>query len=160
MLKYPFLFLISFSLLGGSIIIDGDLSEPEWQNAHTIDEFYETQPFTLKKYKGETIAYIFSNEEGIYVGFKNFQDPLTMQSRKAMRDEMTSLSEKNSINIDFDGDGQKAFIIAVTLGDSLFDAIKIQSGAFKKDWDGDWIAKTKKYDTWNFNRRLCTYSLL
>ena len=100
MLKYPFLFLISFSLLGGSIIIDGDLSEPEWQNAHTIDEFYETQPFTLKKYKGETIAYIFSNEEGIYVGFKNFQDPLTMQSRKAMRDEMTSLSEKNSINID------------------------------------------------------------
>ena len=148
MFKYPFLFLISSSLLGGSIIIDGDLSEPEWQDAYTIDEFYETQPFTLKKYKGETIAYIFSNEDGIYVGFKNFQDPLTMQSRRAMRDEMTSLSEKNSINIDFDGDGQKAFIIAVTLGDSLFDAIKIQSGAFKKDWDGDWIAKTKKYDTY------------
>ena len=47
MLKYPFLFLISSSLLGGSIIIDGDLSEPEWQDAYTIDEFYETQPFTL-----------------------------------------------------------------------------------------------------------------
>ena len=148
MLKYPFLLLISSSILGGPIIVDGDLSEPEWQDAYTIDEFYETQPFTLKKYKGETIAYIFSNEDGIYVGFKNFQDPLTMQSRRAMRDEMTSLSEKNSINIDFDGDGQKAYIIAVTLGDSLFDAIKIQSGAFKKDWDGDWIAKTKKYDTY------------
>ena len=62
-------------------------------------------------------------------------------------DEFNSFRIKNSINIDFDGDGQKAFIFAVTLGDSLFDAIKIQSGAFKKDWDGDWIAKTKKYDT-------------
>ena len=159
MLKYPFLLLISSSILGGPIIVDGDLSEPEWQDAYTIDEFYETQPFTLKKYKGETIAYIFSNEDGIYVGFKNFQDPLTMQSRRAMRDEMTSLSEKNSINIDFDGDSQKAYIIAVTLGDSLFDAIKIQSGAFKKDWDGDWIAKTKNMIIIGFLNFICRGTL-
>ena len=50
---------------------------------------------------------------------------------------------KTSINIDFDGDGNKAYILAVTLGDSLFDAIKIQSGGFTTDWDGDWIAKSK-----------------
>ena len=56
---------------------------------------------------------------------------------------MSSLSEKNSINIDFDGNGTKAYIIAVALGDSLFDATKIQSGDFKTDWDGDWIAKNK-----------------
>ena len=67
-----------------------------------------------------------------------------------MRDEISSLSEKNSINIDFDGDRSKAYIIAVALGDSLFDAIKIQSGGFKTDWDGDWIAKTKKFkDFWS-----------
>ena len=34
----------------------------------------------------------------------------------------------------------------MTLGDSLFDAIKLKSGDFKTDWDGDWVAKTKKYD--------------
>ena len=69
-----------------------------------------------------------------------------MLSRKSMRDEMTSISEKNSINIDFDGDGSKAYIIAVSLADSLFDAIKVQSGGFKTDWDGDWVAKTKQYE--------------
>jgi len=69
-----------------------------------------------------------------------------MFSRKSMRDEMTSISEKNSINIDFDGDGSKAYIIAVSLADSLFDAIKVQSGGFKTDWDGDWIAKTRQYE--------------
>ena len=67
-----------------------------------------------------------------------------MLSNKGLRDEINSLSDKNSINIDFDGDGNKAYILAVTLGDSLFDAIKVQSGGFTTDWDGDWIAKSQK----------------
>ena len=62
-----------------------------------------------------------------------------MFSRKTLRDQINSLSDKNSINIDFDGDGNKAFILAINLGDSLFDAIKTQAGNFKTDWDGDWI---------------------
>ena len=31
-----------------SIIIDGDLSEPEWEKAIVIDRFYEVSPYTLK----------------------------------------------------------------------------------------------------------------
>ncbi len=100
----------------------------------------------LQKSEGETLVYIFSNEDGIYVGFINKQSNSSMLSKKTLRDEMTSLSDKNSINIDFDGDGNKAYILVVNLGDSLFDAIKIKTGDFKTDWDGDWIAKTKKHD--------------
>jgi|TARA_B100001094_G_scaffold4589_1_gene4131 hypothetical protein len=128
------------------IVIDGILDEPEWANAFSISEFYQTSPFNLQKSEGETLAYIFSNEDGIYVGFINKQSNLSMLSKKTLRDEMTSLSDKNSINIDFDGDGNKAYILAVNLGDSLFDAIKIKTGDFKTDWDGDWIAKTKRHD--------------
>ena len=127
--KYLFYFL-SFPLLSNAIAIDGELNEPEWETAYKITEFYETSPYTLKKYKDETVALIFSNPDGIYVGFINYQDESTMLSKKTMRDEMSSLSEKNSINIDFDGNGTKAYIIAVALGDSLFDATKIQSGDF------------------------------
>ena len=129
-----------------SIVIDGILDEPEWTNAFSINEFYQTSPFNLQKSQGETLVYIFSNEDGIYVGFINKQSNSSMLSKKTLRDEMTSLSDKNSINIDFDGDGNKAYILAVNLGDSLFDAIKIKTGDFKTDWDGDWIAKTKRYD--------------
>jgi hypothetical protein len=128
------------------IVIDGILDEPEWANAFSISKFYQTSPFNLQKSEGETLAYIFSNEDGIYVGFINKQSNLSMLSKKTLRDEMTSLSDKNSINIDFDGDGNKAYILAVNLGDSLFDAIKIKTGDFKTDWDGDWIAKTKRHD--------------
>ena len=148
MIKKFFIFFVSVNLIAESIVIDGNLDEPEWQTAFKITEFYESDPYTLRKTDDETEAYIFSNEDGIYVGFINYQDESTMLSNRTMRDEMSSLSEKNSINIDFDGDRTKAYIIAVALGDSLFDAIKIQSGDFKTDWDGDWIAKTKQFKTY------------
>jgi hypothetical protein len=141
-----FLILSSVSIKAESIIVDGVLDEPEWANAFSKNEFYQTSPFNLERTKDETLAYIFSNKDGIYVGFVNKQSNSSMLSKKTLRDEMTSLSDKNSINIDFDGDGNKAYILAVNLGDSLFDAIKIKTGDFKTDWDGDWIAKTKRYD--------------
>ena len=148
MIKYLYILLASFPLLSEVVSIDGSLDEPEWDNAQVIDRFYEVSPYTLKEREESerTIALIFSNKDGIYVGFKNYQDTDSMLSRKSMRDEMTSISEKNSINIDFDGDGSKAYIIAVSLADSLFDAIKVQSGGFKTDWDGDWVAKTRQYE--------------
>ena len=148
MIKKFLMLFVSVNLIAESIVIDGNLDEPEWQTAFKITEFYESDPYTLRKTYDETEAYIFSNEDGIYVGFINYQDESTMLSNRTMRDEMSSLSEKNSINIDFDGDRTKAYIIAVALGDSLFDAIKIQSGDFKTDWDGDWIAKTKQFKTY------------
>ena len=148
MIKYLYILLASLPLLSEVISVDGSLDEPEWEKAQVIDRFYEVSPYTLQEREESerTIALIFSNKDGIYVGFKNYQDSESMLSRKSMRDEMTSISEKNSINIDFDGDGSKAYIIAVSLADSLFDAIKVQSGGFKTDWDGDWVAKTKQYE--------------
>jgi hypothetical protein len=148
-MKRFFLTTLLFSTIlikAESIVIDGILDEPEWTNAYSISEFYQTSPFNLQKSQDETLVYIFSNEDGIYVGFINKQSNSSMLSKKTLRDEMTSLSDKNSINIDFDGDGNKAYILAVNLGDSLFDAIKIKTGDFKTDWDGDWIAKTKRHD--------------
>ena len=148
MIKYLYILLASLPLLSEVISVDGSLDEPEWEKAQVIDRFYEVSPYTLQEREESerTIALIFSNKDGIYVGFKNYQDSESMLSRKSMRDEMTSISEKNSINIDFDGDGSKAYIIVVSLADSLFDAIKVQSGDFKTDWDGDWVAKTKQYE--------------
>ena len=100
MIKKFFIFFVSVNLIAESIVIDGNLDEPEWQTAFKITEFYESDPYTLRKTDDETEAYIFSNEDGIYVGFVNYQDESTMLSNRTMRDEMSSLSEKNSINID------------------------------------------------------------
>jgi hypothetical protein len=147
---HKLLYFLSFfslvALAADRVVIDGNLNEPEWKNAFITDKFYQTRPYNLEEAKDKTSVYIFSNKDGIYIGFVNEQSNSSMLSNKGLRDEMNSLSDKNSINIDFDGDRNKAYILAVTLGDSLFDAIKVQSGGFTTDWDGDWIAKSQKYD--------------
>ena len=65
--------LLFFSIFvkAESIIIDGVLDEPEWANAFSKNEFYQTSPFNLERTKDKTLAYIFSNKDGIYVGFVN-----------------------------------------------------------------------------------------
>ena len=68
--KYLFYFL-SLPLLSNAITIDGELNEPEWKTAHKITEFYETSPYTLKRYKDESVSLIFSNPDDIDVGFIN-----------------------------------------------------------------------------------------
>ena len=72
-IKYLIIFITPF-LYAESIVIDAKLDEPDWDNAIVINDYYETVPYTLAPAKVKTITKILSNEEGIYVGFKNFQE--------------------------------------------------------------------------------------
>ena len=77
-MKRFFLTTLLFSAIlikAESIVIDGILDEPEWANAFSISEFYQTSPFNLQKSEGETLVYIFSNEDGIYVGCLLYTSP-------------------------------------------------------------------------------------
>jgi len=51
-MKRFFLTTLLFSTIlikAESIVIDGILDEPEWTNAYSISEFYQTSPFNLQK---------------------------------------------------------------------------------------------------------------
>ena len=144
-LKYSLLFF-ALPFLAESISIDGNLNEPEWQTAAVIDNYYEVSPYTLKKSEYKTTALIFSNEDGIYVSFKNYQKKSSMMTNKSMRDQTPETSDQNGIGIDFDGNRSKAYMFQVTLADVQADGIRALGGSPKYDWDGDWEVKTKKYD--------------
>ena len=137
---------LTFFVNAESIILDGNLSEQEWNDAILINEYYETVPFTLNKAKVKTETKIFSNSDGIFVGFTNFQNNSTMLSNKSLRDEMGINADQNGIAIDFDSEGSKAYLFMVTLADVKKDGIRRLGGFPEMDWDGDWDAKVKKYD--------------
>ena len=103
-LKYFFVLLLPSAYVQ-SIEIDATLYEAEWENAIVINEYFETVPYTLIPSEVKTETRIVSNENGIYVGFTNFQDNESMLSKKSMRDEVPNNVEQNGIAIDFDGDG-------------------------------------------------------
>ena len=145
--SYNYFFLL-FSLFinAESIVIDANLDESEWNTAITINQYSEVIPFTLQPAEERTVAKIFSNENGIYVGFTNFQENSTMLSNKSLRDEITNTADQNWISIDFDNDREKAYLFFVTLANIKGDGIRRIGGWPEFDWDGDWEVKTKEYD--------------
>ena len=146
-ISYNYFFLF-FSLFinAESMVIDANLNEPEWDTAITINQYSEVIPFTLQPAEERTVAKIFSNENGIYVGFTNFQENSTMLSNKSLRDEIANTADQNWISIDFDNDRQKAYLFFVTLANIKGDGIRRIDGWPEFDWDGDWEVKTKEYD--------------
>ena len=144
-LKYLFLLFLPSAYIH-SIEIDASLDEAEWEKAIVINEYFETVPYTLTPSEVKTETRIFSNENGIYVGFTNFQDNESMLSKKSMRDEVPNNVEQNGVAIDFDGDGLKAYMFFVTLANIQGVCIR-RFGCWPQfDWDGDWEVQTKKYD--------------
>ena len=121
--NYLFLFFPLF-INAESIVIDANLNEPEWDTAITINQYSEVIPFTLQPAKEKTVAKVFSNEDGIYIGFTNFQENSTMLSNKSLRDEISNTADQNWISIDFDNDREKAYLFFVTLANIKGDGIR------------------------------------
>ena len=111
MKKFPYLvFLLVLTIHSKEIVVDGDLNESEWKNAVVINDYFEVSPYTREPAKEKTAALIFSNKDGIYIGFKNYQENSSMLAQKSMRDETPNTSDQNGVAIDFDGDRSKAYI--------------------------------------------------
>ena len=53
----------------GEINIDGILDEPEWSDAEAHTDFVTVEPLTGEVAKYSTEVRIFTNDEGIFVGF-------------------------------------------------------------------------------------------
>ena len=139
--------LLSFEV--HSLNIDGVLDESEWQQAQLFSTFYEVYPFTLNLSENQTRVRIFTNEDGIYIGFINTQDPSTMGSYKHVRDEWNTKTDRNAFVVDFDGDGNTAYTFMLSLGDSFLDSTIRNGNNQSYDWDGDWVGATKiNNDNW------------
>jgi len=132
------LFLISFEMRS-DIKIDGVLNEEEWESARIVEQFYEVYPYTLNEVDDYiTLVLILESEEGLYFGFKNFQPNDTMRVMNHMRDQERSISDKNGIVIDFNGDGVEGYNFFVSSSGSKGDGTVRDEKERNWDWDADW----------------------
>jgi len=132
------LFLISFEMRS-DIKIDGVLNEEEWESARVVEQFYEVYPYTLNEADDYiTLVLILESEEGLYFGFKNFQPNNTMRVMNHMRDQERSISDKNGIVIDFNGDGVEGYNFFVSSSGSKGDGTVRDEKERNWDWDADW----------------------
>jgi hypothetical protein len=141
--------LLFSNLLLSTIVVDGKLDEEEWKSAQKITKFYQVMPFTLEEPEQSTIVLVYETEEGLFVGYKNYQPSETLRAQQHERDADDANADKVGMSVDFDGDSLMAYSFTVSLGGSLWDAVYRNENDGKKDWDADWVAKTSvSEDVW------------
>ena len=134
-----FLGLVFCINLKAEISIDGVLDEEEWQTAKKINTFYEVYPYSLREVDDYmTQVLILESKEGLYFGFKNYQPNETMRVMNHMRDQERSISDKNGIVIDFNGDGVEGYNFFVSSSGSKGDGTVRNEKDRNWDWDADW----------------------
>ena len=126
------------------IKIDGVLNEKEWQEAQVVEEFFVVDPFTLETPSLKTKALVYSNEEGLYIGFINAQDMETRDRRTHRRDDLMGDFDRNTILIDFDNKANTGYLLGVSLSDALIDFTVTNENNLDGDWNGEWFAETSE----------------
>ena len=140
-----FLILLGTTLpVFSQITIDGVLDEKEWQEAQTVEEFFVVDPFSLETPSLKTKALVYSNEEGLYIGFINAQDIDTRDRRTHRRDDLNHDSDRNVIVVDFDNKANTGYMLGVSLSDALIDFTITNENNIDGDWNGEWFAKTSE----------------
>ena len=140
-----FLILLGTTLpVFSTITIDGVLDEEEWQIAQVIDEFFVVSPFSLKTPPLKTKTLVFSNEEGLYIGFINAQDMDSRDRRTHRRDDLMHTFDRNVIAVDFDNKANTGYMLGVSLSDALIDFTINNENNLDGDWNGEWFAKTSE----------------
>lgn len=140
-----FLILLGTTLPAFSkITVDGVLDEKEWQTAQTIDEFFVVSPFSLETPPLKTKALVYSNEEGLYIGFINAQDMDSRDRRTHRRDDLMHNFDRNVIVVDFDNKANTGYMLGVSLSDALVDVTITNENNLDGDWNGEWFAKTSE----------------
>ena len=65
--------LLFSSFLFSTIKVDGKLDEEEWGSAQEVSKFYQVGPFTLEEPEQKTVVKVYETEDGLYVGYINYQ---------------------------------------------------------------------------------------
>src|SRR5881275_1188183 len=140
----------------GPITIDGDLSDPGWQNALKSETWYETNPGDNTEPKVKTIGYLAYDEHFFYAAIQSFDKPSDIRAQLGDHDGISGNSDDFSgVILDTRNDGKSAMEFFVNAAGTQYDASLDDAGggedsspdlfwdsAVKRTADG-WIAEIR-----------------
>src|SRR5216683_2691426 len=130
----------------GAIKIDGDLSDPGWKNAATIDKFYETSPSDNIPAKIRTVAYLTYDDRAFYIGVRcDDPEPNKIRAPYVDRDNVIGTDDNIAVFIDTRNDKRTAMELRVNprgiQGDGIFNDANGGTEDFSPDFFYDTAAK-------------------
>ncbi|MCZ6831309.1 MAG: DUF5916 domain-containing protein [Gammaproteobacteria bacterium] len=128
------------------ITLDGILDEPEWRQARSFDAFVTTEPLTVEPAKYHTEALLYTDAEGIYVGFRNYQPAGVKRVQRRFARDTDIAADRVFVGIDFDGNGKSGYDFTVGAANTILDGVFNNEKNYSKDWDGIWYSQTSQDD--------------
>ena len=130
----------------GPIKIDGDLSDPGWKNAATIDKFYETSPADNIPAKVRTVAYLTYDDHAFYVGVRcDDPDPKKIRAPYVDRDQVIGTDDNIAVFLDTRNDKRTSLELRVSprgiQGDGIYNDASGGIEDFSPDYFYDTAAK-------------------
>lgn len=128
-------------------VIDGDLSDPIWQRAERIDEFYQVEPINGATPNQITHAYILYDRKTLYVGIYAYDtEPELIRRSQLQRDLRLRDDDGVRVLIDPFGTFRNGFIFGVNPNGARADGLTQNNNQFLGEWDGIWRANAKVVD--------------
>jgi hypothetical protein len=135
--------------------IDGDLSDPAWQQAPATQSLIQTSPDPGKSASYETLIRILHDDQALYIGAR-CQDPEPQKiiARITRRDRWIE-SDWFRVDIDSRHDKRSGFFFNVNAAGVKQDGVLFDEYKNDIEWDGVWQAATKITDDgWQVEMRI------
>ncbi len=122
----------------GSIEIDGDFNEPDWQEASPVGQFSQVEPDAGEPMTLPTEVRILYDEENVYFGFTCFDSDISKLVANDMRRDARELHENDYVFLILDTYNDKRSGVAFrvnALGAVQDTAVTNSGDSFNRDWD-------------------------
>jgi len=146
----------------GPITIDGDLSDPGWQNALKSETWYETNPGDNIEPKVKTIGYTTYDDHFFYAAIRSWDNPADIRAQLGDHDGISGNSDDFAgVILDTRNDGKTAMEFFVNAAGTQYDASQDDaSGNEDSSPDLFWDSAVKKTsDGWILELRIPFSSL-
>jgi hypothetical protein len=129
----------------GPIVIDGDLSEPAWQQATHVDQWYEMQPGDNVTPSVKNVGYLAYDDRFFYAAFEfEDPDPSAIRAPFADRDNVgNGYNDYAGVLIDSRATGSNGVLFVVSPRNTQYDSIIDDTSGEDSSPDFFWASATK-----------------
>jgi hypothetical protein len=161
---FSFIFLFTFLVVFGQekqksftvkfisepIIADGDLDEPIWDMAESVNEFWEYFPLDSIQAKEQSEIKMLYDDKNLYIAIKASSVGKNYSLQSLRRDFRGSGNDSFSLVFDTFNDGTNAFLFGINPYGVRREALLANGGAdrsgFNLSWDVRWKGDAKMHD--------------
>ncbi|MEM9847251.1 MAG: DUF5916 domain-containing protein [Bacteroidota bacterium] len=137
----------------GKILLDGQLNEPDWQEADVADNWYQNFPVDTAKAVFQTEARLTFDDDFLYASFVCYDDDTPDIISSLRRDFDYDLNDNVGLVIGPYNDKQNGFFFVITPAGVQMEGTVTGGGtggdSFSAFWDNKWYSKVVRYeDRW------------